>query len=119
MENELKRQIVSIKVDAELASFLDALPNKSEFIRNAILAQCVASCPLCYGTGVVFRGIGEHFAKVLTDCRHVSCKKCSKVEKIPSREQQMDTPPWVQFLQGGPFLCAKCYRAGMDSEGET
>ena len=34
-----KKQIVAFKVEDELAEFLDALPNKSEFIRKAILAQ--------------------------------------------------------------------------------
>jgi len=42
-----KKQIVAFKVEDDLADFLDALPNKSEFIRKAILAQFGMTCPLC------------------------------------------------------------------------
>ena len=38
-EKSEKSQIVAFKVDDDLANFLDNLPNKSEFIRRAILAQ--------------------------------------------------------------------------------
>src|SRR6476469_5136244 len=41
-----KSQIVAFKVEEELAKFLDNLPNKSEFIRKAILAQFGMTCPL-------------------------------------------------------------------------
>ena len=33
------KQIVAFKVEPELAALLDAMPNKSEFIRNAVLAS--------------------------------------------------------------------------------
>ena len=38
-EKKQKSQIVAFKVEDDLAEFLDKLPNKSEFIRKAILAQ--------------------------------------------------------------------------------
>lgn len=50
-----KSQIVAFKVEEDLADFLDKLPNKSEFIRKAILAQFGMTCPLCTGSGVVPR----------------------------------------------------------------
>ena len=52
-EKTEKSQIVAFKVDEDLANFLDKLPNKSEFIRRAILAQFNMTCPLCTGSGVV------------------------------------------------------------------
>lgn len=54
-QNTRKSQIVAFKVEDDLARFLDDLPNKSEFIRRAILAQFGMNCPLCTGTGVVPR----------------------------------------------------------------
>ena len=51
-----KKQIVAFKVEDDLAEFLDKLPNKSEFIRKAILAQFGMTCPLCAGAGVVRQG---------------------------------------------------------------
>ena len=62
-----KSQIVAFKVEEELAKFLDNLPNKSEFIRKAILAQFRMTCPLCTGSGVVPRGIHDHYKHVLAD----------------------------------------------------
>ena len=47
----LKPRTVAVKVEEELADFLDRLPNKSEFIRQAILAQFGMACPLCSGSG--------------------------------------------------------------------
>ena len=44
--------LVAFKVDAELAAVLDAMPNKSEFIRAAIEARLGTVCPTCGGTGV-------------------------------------------------------------------
>ena len=44
--------LVAFKVDADLATILDALPNKSEFIRAAIEARLGQVCPTCQGTGI-------------------------------------------------------------------
>ena len=46
------KQIVAFKVEPELAALLDAMPNKSEFIRNAVARQLSTACPLCRGTGI-------------------------------------------------------------------
>ena len=47
-----KSTLVAVKVDAELAALLDAMPNKSEFIRMALRARLDDLCPLCAGTGL-------------------------------------------------------------------
>ena len=60
-----KSKIVAFKVEEDLANFLDKLKNKSEFIRKAILAQFGMSCPLCAGSGVVPRGVHNHFKPVI------------------------------------------------------
>ncbi len=44
--------LVAFKVDDDLAAVLDAMPNKSEFIRAAIQARLAEVCPTCGGTGV-------------------------------------------------------------------
>ena len=43
--------LVALKVDAETAAALDAVPNKSEFIREALRARLEETCPLCAGSG--------------------------------------------------------------------
>jgi hypothetical protein len=54
-----------VKVEAELAEFLNALPNRSEFIRRAILDLLGKICPLCSGRGFVYAPIGEWFRPIL------------------------------------------------------
>jgi hypothetical protein len=103
---------VAVKIEAELARFLDQLPNKSEFIRQAILAQFGTACPLCVGSGQVPSAIGVHYAPVLGRHRERSCAKCGRTEAIPKDPSTADEPDrerWEQFFHGGPFLCRRCF----------
>ena len=107
-----KSQIVAFKVEPELADFLDKLPNKSEFIRKAILAQFGMTCPLCTGSGVVPRGVHDHYRPIIATHDHRPCEKCKSnvafplsVEGLAGLEKQRVE----QFLHGGPLYCAKCY----------
>ena len=108
----LKSRTVAVKVEDELADFLDRLPNKSDFIRRAILAQFGTACPLCAGSGQVPAAIGEHYGPVLRQHRERACLKCGTVEVIPfdpSVVSERDRPRWEQFFHGGPFFCANCF----------
>src|SRR5436305_15346031 len=78
-----KSQIVAFKVDADLAEFLDKLPNKSEFIRRAILSQFNMTCPLCTGSGVVPVGIHNHFDHVIEHHSSRPCEKCKATVAFP------------------------------------
>src|SRR5205823_10952085 len=78
-----KSEIVAFKVEKDLAEFLDRLPNKSEFIRRAILAQFGMNCPLCVGSGVVPRGIHDHFKPVIAEHNTRPCEKCKTIVAFP------------------------------------
>jgi hypothetical protein len=107
-----KSQIVAFKVEPELADFLDKLPNKSEFIRKAILAQFAMNCPLCTGTGVVEKGIHDHFEPVISEHNARPCEKCKVAVTFPMTLEgapPSDRDRFEQFLHGGPLYCAKCY----------
>ncbi|VTR98263.1 hypothetical protein [Tuwongella immobilis] len=107
-----KTQIVAFKVEEELAQFLDKLPNKSEFIRKAIIAQFGMTCPLCTGTGVLPRGLHNHFSPVLAANRNRACDRCQTVEQLPMTLEGLDDDKLVrmeQFFHGGPFYCEKCF----------
>jgi len=107
-----KSQIVAFKVEEELAEFLDKLPNKSEFIRKAILAQFGMTCPLCTGSGVVPRGIHDHYKAVITAENHRPCERCKTDVAIPLSADGVpagDRKRIEQFLHGGPLYCSKCY----------
>src|SRR5580700_307142 len=107
-----KSQIVAFKVEDDLATFLDNLPNKSEFIRKAILAQFGMNCPLCLGSGVVSRGIHEHYKPVIAEHNSRPCEKCKNAVTFPMSAEGLppiDKERVKQFLSGGPLYCAKCY----------
>src|SRR5947209_13656904 len=71
-----KTAVVAFKVEAELAEFLNKLPNKSAFIRKAIASQLSMACPLCNGSGVVPRGVHDHYAPLLQEHNSRSCDGC-------------------------------------------
>lgn len=107
-----KSQIVAFKVEAELAEFLDKLPNKSDFIRKAILAQFGMNCPLCDGSGVVPRGIHDHYHPVIASNNTRPCEKCKSKVEIPLSSEAVPEEHrkrFEQFLHGGPLYCTKCY----------
>jgi hypothetical protein len=111
-EKPEKSQIVAFKVDADLADFLDRLPNKSEFIRKAILSQFNMTCPLCTGSGVVPAGIHDHFDHVIEHNSTRPCEKCKTAVPFPLSADgavPADKERIEQFLKGGPLYCAKCY----------
>ncbi|MCI0702485.1 MAG: hypothetical protein L0241_15485 [Planctomycetia bacterium] len=111
-KGEMKSQIVAFKVDEDLAEFLDKLPNKSEFIRRAILAQFSLNCPLCTGSGVVARGVHDHFCEVISEHSVRPCEKCKTPVSFPLSPDGVvaaDKLRIEQFLKGGPLYCAKCF----------
>jgi hypothetical protein len=107
-----KTEIVAFKVEEELAEFLNKLPNKSAFIRKAIVAQLGMACPLCQGSGTVPRGLHAHFSPVLAKNNTRQCDKCGKKQTLPRNIVDLpekERPRLEQFLRGGPLFCAECY----------
>ena len=107
-----KSEIVAFKVEEQLAEFLNNLPNKSDFIRKAILAQFGMTCPLCTGTGVTARGLHDHFKPVIEANKKRPCDKCSSSVEVPMTADglpETDRKRVEQFLHGGPMYCPKCY----------
>ena len=107
-----KSKIVAFKVEEEIAEFLNNLPNKSDFIRKAILAQFGMTCPLCSGTGVVPRGIHEHYKPLIAKYNQRACEKCKTLVDIPLSAEAApagERDRYEQFLHGGPLYCSKCY----------
>jgi hypothetical protein len=111
-ERSLKSQIVAFKVEAELAEFLDKLPNKSDFIRKAIVAQLGMACPLCAGSGVVPRGLHDHYEVVISKNNTRKCDKCGSKQTLPrsiASVPEHDRMRLEQFLHGGPLYCPDCF----------
>src|SRR5438445_2366661 len=99
-----KSQIVAFKVEEELAEFLNKLPNKSAFIRKAIVAQLGMTCPLCNGHGVVPRGLHDHYAALMQKLNLRACEKCGDELPLPREPGELadeDRGRLEQFLHGG------------------
>jgi hypothetical protein len=107
-----KTEIVAFKVEEDLAAFLNKLPNKSDFIRKAIIAQFGMACPLCTGTGVVASGIHTHYKPIIQHHNSKPCSKCGKTETFPLNAEAVpseDRTRVEQFLHGGPLYCQDCF----------
>src|SRR4051794_19025480 len=108
-----KTAVVAFKVEAELADILNQLPNKSAFIRKAIVAQLDMACPLCGGAGLLPKGLHDHYAPILARVSEKACESCGdRAAVLPSDPGEL--PPEArtrleQFFHGGPFYCGPCY----------
>jgi hypothetical protein len=80
-----KEEIISLKVDTSFLEAMKGIPNRSAFIRSAVLAAMKSTCPLCGGTGNLTPNQKAHwdsFANVhyldeCTDCHEmrIVCEK--------------------------------------------
>lgn len=107
-----KDRVVAFKVEQELANLLDKLPNKSAFIRKAIIAQLSMACPLCNGRGTVPRGVHDHYAPVLLRFNTRPCDGCGDELALSQDTDELsaeDRARLEQFFYGGPLYCDGCY----------
>jgi hypothetical protein len=106
------KTLVAFKVEPELADLLNRLPNKSDFIRKAIVAHLGLTCPLCHGKAIVSRGIYSHFAALIQTHRVQACAGCGDELKLPTDADDLaseDRDRLEQFFLGGPLYCDTCY----------
>jgi len=71
-----KHEIISFKADASLLESMKGIPNRSEFIRNAILASLDSACPLCGGTGILTPEQKRHLEDFLMEHALEECQEC-------------------------------------------
>jgi metal-responsive CopG/Arc/MetJ family transcriptional regulator len=69
------QEVITFKVDPAVLELMKGIPNRSEFIRTAILSALDSICPLCKGNGVLTPKSKEHwddFSKLhqMTECGH-------------------------------------------------
>jgi hypothetical protein len=77
-----KQEIITFKADASLLEAMKGIPNRSEFIRAAILASLDGVCPLCKGSGILTPYQKSHFDSFLMDHSLEECEKCREVHLI-------------------------------------
>ncbi|MFO0840337.1 MAG: CopG family transcriptional regulator [Phycisphaerae bacterium] len=69
-------EIVTFKADRSLLDALAGVPNRSEFIRNAVLAALQSVCPLCNGTGIMTPDQRRHWDAFARDHAVRECRDC-------------------------------------------
>ncbi len=71
-----KPNLITFKVDDALAQVLQGMPNRSEFIRAAILNALDSACPLCKGTGILSVDQRRHWDKFAEHHEIQECDDC-------------------------------------------
>jgi hypothetical protein len=112
-----KSVLVGLKVDAETAAALDAVPNKSEFIREALRARLEEVCPLCAGTGrrppAPAVPPGRRHLHAVPRARCADCGRESAVlGETPARERAdgaLEHERLKAFLAFGDYFCLPCF----------
>jgi hypothetical protein len=105
------KQIVAFKVEPELAALLDAMPNKSEFIRNAVARQLSTACPLCRGTGIApYGGVTDELTRLVQQHPLCVCAGCGvKVPRPCHTPGHCEEEPRLEsFERWGVFYCEAC-----------
>jgi hypothetical protein len=71
-----KDEVISFKVGSALARVIRRLPNRSEFIRAAVLSALDHACPLCQGTGLMSPEQKKHWDAFARDHAVKQCQEC-------------------------------------------
>jgi hypothetical protein len=71
-----KGEVISFKVGPALARTIRHLPNRSEFIRAAVLSALEHACPLCQGTGIMTPEQKRHWDAFARDHTVKHCQQC-------------------------------------------
>lgn len=74
-----KSEIITFKADEKMLALLEGIPNRSEFIRSAVLAALGSVCPLCAGTGILTPSQKEHWDDFAADHELEECDECHEV----------------------------------------
>ncbi|HNZ04166.1 MAG TPA: ribbon-helix-helix domain-containing protein [Myxococcota bacterium] len=72
-------EVITFKVDDELANALRHVKNRSEFIRSALMAALDGTCPLCRGTGTLTRAQMQHWIDFSRGHELHECEDCHGV----------------------------------------
>jgi len=73
MSDKSRQEIITFKVPESLKESLKGIPNRSQFIRNAVLTALNGACPLCRGTGTLTSDQIAHWERF---AEHHSVEEC-------------------------------------------
>ena len=91
-----KPEVITFKADPVLVEAMKSVPNRSEFIRTAVLAAMQSLCPLCQGTGMLTPKQQEHWQAFAETHAVRQCKECHELHVVCKRPSVKRKP------HGGP-----------------
>jgi hypothetical protein len=77
-----KQDIITFKVDEPLREAMRGVPNRSEFIRGAILSALNSVCPLCKGSGILTPDQRKHWLTFAEHHAVAECEDCHAVHLV-------------------------------------
>jgi hypothetical protein len=83
-----KQAIVTFKAEESLVEALRGVPNRSAFIRSAILAALDNVCPLCAGSGILTTDQKRHWESFAKDHAVTQCDECNEVHLVCSHKRR-------------------------------
>ncbi|MFH0965949.1 MAG: CopG family transcriptional regulator [Planctomycetota bacterium] len=83
-----KPEIVTFKADDALLDAMKGIPNRSAFIRSAILAALDGSCPVCRGAGILSPKQGEHWKAFAKGHSIEECDECHELHLVCANERK-------------------------------
>ena len=75
-------EVISFKVDREMMEVLKNLPNRSEFIRSALLRAFDNICPLCRGYGYLNPKQKDHWQRFENRHKVAECPDCHELHLV-------------------------------------
>ncbi|MFW5870108.1 MAG: CopG family transcriptional regulator [Candidatus Sumerlaeota bacterium] len=84
-------RVVTFKADATLIESLQDVPNRSEFIRSAIIAALEGACPLCKGTGILTSSQQKHWREFARNHPVEECNDCHERHLVCEKERKGKT----------------------------
>ncbi|MBW2358098.1 MAG: zinc ABC transporter substrate-binding protein [Deltaproteobacteria bacterium] len=93
-----KQEIITFKVDQDLLEAIRHIPNRSEFIRTAIIEALGNVCPLCNGTGMLTPSQKLHWNDFAADHSIVTCDECHETILVCSNESNRLRKSILKYL---------------------
>ena len=85
---KLKQEIITFKVDSALAEAMRGIPNRSDFLRSAVLTALRNMCPLCKGTGILTPHQMEHWNSFAQTHSVEECKECNEFHLVCASQME-------------------------------
>ncbi len=118
-----KQGVITFKADGDMLEALERIPNKSEFIRAAVLSALDESCPLCGGTGTLNPHQRMHWRHFLKEHTLIRCQTCNGFEinctQCHSSGDSLRGKKKQRGSQASPDSPLSSCRRGIPEAGET